>query len=263
MLTPPYIIGASVIGPLHIQRDIPCQDACLYEVLPDNTVIIAVCDGLGSALKSEIGARTASEAIIVDLKVSITSDINNNELSYIIKKAIDNARKSLEAKSAEIQCELCDLACTVIAVIVKEGAAIAAHIGDGAVVAKSCGGLELISQPGDSEYTNEVVPLTSKNWEESLRISPVFTDVESIAVFTDGCQRAAFYKTENGKKPFNRFFNPVFAYAEELTDMDQGNQEITSLLASQKMSESSEDDKTLVIAVIKKGEETIGSNESA
>jgi hypothetical protein len=262
MLTPPYLIGASVIGPLHIQRDIPCQDACSFEFLPDNAIAIAVCDGLGSASKSEVGAQVASQAVIADLKVSVTSDITDNELGSIIKNAIDNARKSLEAKSAELQCELRDLACTVIAVIVKEGAAIAAHIGDGAVVAKNSVGLEFISQPGESEYTNEVVPLTSKHWEESLRISPIFTGVECIAVFTDGCQKAAFCKTEEGKKPFAGFFVPIFSYARELTDTDQGNQEIAALLASSKMSDSSEDDKTLVIAVIKKGENAIESNES-
>jgi hypothetical protein len=50
----PYLFGASVIGPLHIQNDIPCQDAYVYEILSSGWGLIAVTDGLGSASKSDI-----------------------------------------------------------------------------------------------------------------------------------------------------------------------------------------------------------------
>jgi hypothetical protein len=45
----------------------------------------------------------------------------------------------------------------------------------------------------------------------------------------------------------------LFSYAQELEVLEEGEQDIRDFLASQKMSEHSEDDKTLVIAVLKKG----------
>jgi hypothetical protein len=144
-----------------------------------------------------------------------------------------------------------ELACTIIVVLTYEDTIAVAHVGDGAVVAKTNDGLKLISEPEESEYVNEVVPLTSMEWEKSLRISAKVSGVEGVAVFTDGCQRAALLRTQNGLQPYDRFFEPLFAYAQELDNLIYGEQDIRDLLASQKMSENSEDDKTLVISVLR------------
>jgi hypothetical protein len=252
-----YMFGASVIGPLHIQKDIPCQDACKYAVLPSNWGVIAVADGLGSASKSDIGADTAVEAAVDGVKAIITNKKTDEiDPSDIAREALVFARRALEAKATEEQSGLRDLACTIIAVLLHEDTISVAHIGDGAVVVKTVEGLKLISGPGESEYVNEVVPLTSKEWEESLRVTPKISGVECIAVFTDGCQRAALLRTQDGLQPYDRFFGPLFSYAQELGDLRQGEQDIRDLLASQKMCENSEDDKTLVISVFEKGSGT-------
>ena len=110
--------------------------------------------------------------------------------------------------------------------------------------------LSLISSPGESEYTNEVVPLTSKEWQDSLRIASGESPIRGIAVFTDGCQRAAFRKEEDALVPFEGFFTPVFNYARKVTDAATGASEIAELLASAKLCEHSDDDKTLVVGVV-------------
>lgn len=252
VLVPPYIFGASVIGPLHIQKNILCQDACAYEFSPFGWGAIAVADGLGSASKSEIGAKTAVGAAIQAIKAIIEGKMKEEiNLHDTAREAVNFARKELEEKAIEEQCNLRDLATTLIVVIILENNIAVAHIGDGAVVAKKDEGLILVSGPGESEYVNEVVPLTSKGWEEFLKIIPRVSDIEYVAVFTDGCQRAALRKIQNDLEPYNRFFAPLFSYAKELDDLSMGEQDIRDLLASQKISEHSEDDKTLVISVLK------------
>ncbi|MBE9591933.1 MAG: protein phosphatase 2C domain-containing protein [Proteobacteria bacterium] len=250
-----YIFGASVIGPSHIDKGTPCQDACKYAIIPPNLGVIAVADGLGSASKSDTGAQVAVEAALEEGKATITKKkIAVTDLSDVAKEAVAFARKELEAKATKEQCSLHDLACTIIVVIFHEDSVSVAHIGDGAVVAKTEEGLRLISAPGDSEYVNEVIPLTTNDWEQSLRITPKISGVECVAVFTDGCQRAALLRTQNGLQPYDRFFEPLFSYAQELEVLEEGEQDIRDFLASQKMSEHSEDDKTLVIAALKKEE---------
>ncbi len=142
------------------------------------------------------------------------------------------------------------MACTLIVAILTGRQFAVAHIGDGAVVGEVSGLLSLISSPAESEYTNEVVPLTSREWQDSLRIASGESSIRGIAVFTDGCQRAAFRKVEDALVPFERFFTPVFNYARQISDAAAGAREIAELLASAKLCEHSDDDKTLVVGVI-------------
>jgi hypothetical protein len=250
-ISTPYIFGTSVVGPLHVQLNIPCQDACSFRPLPCSAAAIAVCDGLGSASKSDVGARLAANAAVETAQnMLVDPELSGAE---IVRTAVLAARRSLEAKAAEDQCPLRDLACTIIIVVARKDQLVAAHIGDGAVVALTENGLQLVSGPGESEYSNEVTPLTSSQWEETLRLSSVINDVRCVAVFTDGCQRAAFRKSANGIEPFQRFFGPIFEYANELPDPTEAGQEIHALLTSTKLCENSEDDKTLVVAVLSRG----------
>lgn len=144
------------------------------------------------------------------------------------------------------------MACTIIVVLSLENSVHVAHVGDGAVVAKTTQGLSIISEPEECRYVNEVVPLTSKNWENSLRITSSITNVECIAAFTDGCQRASLIKAQDGLQPYELFFNPLFFYAQEIESLKQGESEIKNFLLSQKVSETSEDDKTLLILVLRR-----------
>ncbi len=245
----PIIFGASVIGPYHVLRGIPCQDACAYQTIEPACAAIAVADGLGSASKSDIGANVAVTAAIEFLAHRL--EVENSDLNLIefSQTAIQEARKALEEMAVELQCALSDLACTMIVIMMNENYVAVSHIGDGAVVAEMDGNLQLVSAPGESEYTNEVVPLTSPDWENHVRTGAA-SGVTAVAAFTDGCQRAALAKSENGLAPFAKFFDPIFSFAREVESVHEAEEEIAALLSSKKLCENSEDDKTLVVALL-------------
>ena len=250
MAKTPYILGASVIGQLHIKLSLPCQDSFASDCFPDGLGVIAVADGLGSVKKADIGADTAVMAAIERVN-EIYHKNNDAGLEEIAREAFFNARKKLEAKAEKINSSLRELATTLIVVAIKEDNISVAHIGDGAVVAKTENGLVLASAPAESEYANIVEPITSNHWEQSLRISPLFSGVDCLAVFTDGIQRASLLKSKEGLQPYDKFFDPIFSYA---IDSYKENQEIEhkpilELLSSQKLRDNSDDDKTLVIAL--------------
>jgi hypothetical protein len=252
-LTTPFIFGGSVTGRSHIQFNIPCQDSYAFKILPSGECIIAVADGLGSAKKSEIGAKTAVKTAI-EVGESIITEKKNEGISYdeVLREIIISSRSALETQAIEDKCSLRDLACTIIVVLFLESDIFVAHIGDGAVVAKTREELILISEPEETEYVNEVVPLTSEKWDVSLRITSKISNIECVAVFTDGCQWASLSKTQKIWKPYEGFFNPLFEYAQELEHLEQGESEVKELLISKKLSETSEDDKTLLILVAKR-----------
>lgn len=234
---------------------------CLpFKTLPDDFRVIAVADGLGSVLKSEIGASSAVNAVVKKVEDIVTGkDVSDIYLSEVAKEAVFFARKALEEKSIELQCELQELACTLIVVVMRKNNIVAAHIGDGAVIAETNDGLKLISAPDESsEYANEVSPITGKDWEQVLRISPQTTDVLGVMAFTDGCHRAALRKRQDGLTPFDGFCEPLFSYAHNVKDIKEAEEDIKGLLLSKKVCENSDDDKTLVIATLNKPEEGNG-----
>jgi hypothetical protein len=172
-------------------------------------------------------------------------------LDEVAESAVASARSAMVELAALEQCTMHDLACTLIVVAIAGDRAAVAHIGDGAAVALTRYGLVLLSAPGESEYTNEVVPLSSESWAANLRVTSTVGGVECVAVLTDGCQRAAFLRNENGPAPYERFFHPLFSFAKELIDTTQGEEELRGLLSSKKVCENAEDDKTLVLAVLR------------
>ena len=192
-------------------------------------------DGLGSAKKSEIGAKEAVETAVQTWK-TIISEKNGEEIDYeqVLKEIISSSRKALEKRAKEDKCDLDDLACTLIVALSYKDNLYIAHIGDGGVVAKSDQGLLIASDPGESEYINEVVPLTSKSWKIHLRITEKIPDIECVAIFTDGCQRASLLKTQLGLQPYDQFFNPLFHYARKLEDLYEGEEQIRKFLSSPK-----------------------------
>lgn len=250
-ITAPYIFGASVTGSLHLQGGLPCQDAYCYELIADDTGLIAVADGLGSVPLSDLGARLSVDAAVSAAKKLIyPASGDAPELSEIPVKMLQAARDNLEETALTEGFALGDMATTLIAVLFKGNCVYTAQVGDGAVVAQVDGALVLLSGPVGSEYANEVTPLTCSTWQSDIYRSEACSGVEYLAVFTDGCQRPSLLKTAEGYEPFEKFFNPVFSYAAAIDDREKGEQELDEFLASEKISEFSDDDKTLVLAVL-------------
>jgi hypothetical protein len=247
----PYIFGASVTGSLHLQGNLPCQDAYCHDFMPNDFGLIAVADGLGSAKLSDLGSRIAVEAAVCAAKkllLNFSSD--DPDLSEIPIKMLYAARESLEETALKEGFQLSDMATTLIAVLFNRNRIYTAQIGDGAVVAQAAGALVLLSGPANSEYANEVTPITCSTWLSNLCTGEILSGAEYLAVFTDGCQRASLLKTIEGYEPFERFFHPVFSYAAGIDNIEKSELELSEFLSSEKISEYSEDDKTLVLAVL-------------
>jgi serine/threonine protein phosphatase PrpC len=190
-LDAPYIIGSSITGVSHIKNNLPCQDAYRYNTLESSSSIIVISDGLGSAKHSDVGSTIAVESTINYFnQIENNRKISIDELPILFKNAVEFARDELEKKANFDQNKIQSYACTLIVIYIIEKTVIVAQIGDGAVVGKNQNGYAPISVPEEQEYVNEVTPITSTSWEESIKISSPFLEVEHIAAFTDGCQRA-------------------------------------------------------------------------
>lgn len=247
----PYIFGARVVGPSHVRNQLPCQDAYCYAWTRTGAGVIAVSDGLGSARWSDIGSLVAATAA-VECGVRHLSDPAESEMADlrdVSRRTLEAARRALELRAATDGRSIRDYGCTLLVVTFQSGCAAATHIGDGGVVALAGERLVLVSGPGESEYANEVAPITSSRWTENVRTSALVADITCVAVFTDGCQRAALNRINGSIEPFEGFFGPIFRFGRNVSDVVSAEAEIAALLASRKMNEHNDDDKTLVIGV--------------
>jgi hypothetical protein len=240
------IFGASVIGSQHVGQALPCQDACDYDVF-DGAGVIAIADGLGSAARADVGA---SLAVTTALDAARAGLRGADDLAAAARAGVVAARQALEAEAGQLGCKIRDLACTLVVVTLRADRVAVAHVGDGAVVARLNGVWELLSGPAESGYVNEVTPLTDREWEVAVRVALERDGLSGLLALTDGCQRAALQRTPYGLAPYDDFCQPLVDYARDEDDAERGEREIAALLESPTLAESSEDDKTLVVAFV-------------
>lgn len=237
------VAGASVQGSRHKKYNIPCQDAHAYMVMK-NYVAACASDGLGSANLSQIGA---TEAVEIALKAihrcpPVDDSGQAREIMLDVFKQVNHHLRCLADENGK---EIRDYATTLICVVVYENFIVVAHIGDGAVVISHAGNLELIGVPQHGEYVNEVTPVTSETFMDSVQIVSKSVDVDCVAIFTDGLERLALDLAEN--KPFQPFFEPLFTAISSPVNDANLSSSLEIFLNSDRVCERTDDDKTLIL----------------
>ena len=233
------IVGATATGAGHLRRGVGCQDRFASEVFGD-AVLLAVSDGLGSALHAEAGAETAVGAAVRSGRTLVAA-APDCPPAFIAAQMVACARAALQAH----ELALADLACTLIAVAARGTDVSIAHIGDGAVIGSRGDEVVMLSPPAPSEYINEVVPLTAPGWEEHVRVSPCVAGIDAVLALTDGCQHAAL--TARGE-PSAAFAGPIVHHVRGAGEA--ACRDLEALLSGQVLAEHCDDDKTLVVALL-------------
>ncbi len=248
------IFGASAAGASHIRRNTPCQDA--FRVLEHGDAFaIAVADGLGSAKRSQLGSQLA-----VDAAAARALQFADDDPTEAALEAMLAARTALEVAALYGSFALRDLGCTLLVVAGNAERIGIAHIGDGAVVGRARGGSAglppsdeewfVLSPPGPSEYLNETDPLTAHDWERRVRTVCALDGIDGLALFTDGSQHAALRHDGMTLRAHGGFFAPLFDFACSGVDDATASAALEKLLSGRKLGEHSDDDKTLVLAVL-------------
>src|SRR5438128_789530 len=71
-------VNKSVVGTSHVDDGKPCQDSSISEIV-GNVLIVAVADGAGSAIHSEIGAEIATNTAVEIIRANI-NELGMNSL---------------------------------------------------------------------------------------------------------------------------------------------------------------------------------------
>jgi len=251
-------ISASVLGTSHGRTETPCQDSSDCRVFTGgdgSEILVAVAsDGAGSAKRSDEGSALACSLFLQEMEALFgaegPSDVREITEEFV-KNWLTSFQREVSIRAEHEGLTPRDFACTLLTAVVGSDCAIFAQIGDGAIIVPSPEEAEeycYVFWPQQGEYANQTYFATETNAHENLQYTLVSHRVDELAVFTDGIQGLALhYQTQSAHNPF---FRPVFAWLRPAPDdySEKFTASLAAYLNSPKVNESTDDDKTLIIA---------------
>jgi hypothetical protein len=247
------IVSASVTGTRHKRLGEDCEDAQDHTFLPDSGFVCAIADGAGSAPAGKEGAQTVVEAALAEAVTRLSSvEINDQPCEIylaLLQNILQAARNALEARVQDTQ-PLSDFATTLLLVAMTPQRLVALQLGDGAIVVRRSNDvLETLSTPGHEEYINETHFVTDPDYLAVAQyiIEPT-EDISGLAMLTDGLQMLALELAQH--KAYPPFFLPLFTFAAQPGKAEtELSSELEDFLATDRISQRTDDDKTLLLAV--------------
>lgn len=245
---------ASVIGAAHVNQNTICQDRFLCQLIETNNgeiLIAVVADGAGSTTNGQIGAEIACNFFVEQtadfLKLANASVESLNE--EFGKRWVTYLQERIAAVALKEEKPTREFASTLIGAVVGENAAVFYQIGDGAIVysvsgkqGSYCFGIE----PADTEYVNMTDFITDATAAEQLRFTFIDEPIENLVLFSDGIFAVAVdYQTAEPHEPF---LMPMIAPLRTGKNVEGLNEKLESFLASSKINEKTDDDKTIILA---------------
>ena len=180
----------------HIANNIPCQDKT-YAIEKDGVSAITLSDGAGSAKLSHFGAEKITERIAQYLVDNFENIYRNEDANAVREEIVKKANDTAINLAETLSCEKKDLACTLLAVAVKDDRYILMHCGDGVTGFVREDELKVATKPMNGEFANETVFITSRNSVQCLRLAKGSLDgIRAFVLMSDGSEACLYKKAE-------------------------------------------------------------------
>lgn len=248
--------AASMVGLSHIRAGTRLQDTKHCFVTSDaggRTVFFAViADGAGSATFGGQGASIICRTLASLARNAIreASDLPDGETIW---EWLDTARDRIQMAARKRELTPRDFAATLVLVMASPEAVVTAHIGDGAIVVrhKDNPHWDVLSAPHHGEYASTTFFVTDDP-QPALRIGRHSNQFNAIAAFSDGIENLVLDSATGAASA--SFFTPMAKPldASTVTGKDSMlSRNLATFLASDRLNERTDDDKTLIVAVLK------------
>lgn len=208
---------------------------------------IALADGAGSRSRSEIGAevvvRTTLRLLTAQFNEIFGMCLHSDESAqrYIHAKLID----ALKRAASRHECDIRDLASTLLFVAHNEKHFLAGHIGDGLIAKIDDQGMPItLSVPDNGEFANTTVFVTDPNVFSRFRLYHGETGktATGFVVMSDGCAESLYDKRTGEPAPA---ISKLLSWNQELSRRKMD--EILDVNLNQAFSKKSADDCSLAL----------------
>lgn len=185
-------------GRSHVKQGIPCQDKTFCQSYGD-VYTIALADGAGSACYSHYGAESVTKCISEELGNNFESYWEEADASTAKNRLYQEIYDALQQLASEKDCELKELASTLLAVAVKEDRYIIFHVGDGVIGYYKNGEIKVASTPNNGEFANTTIFTTSSVASSQTKmIKGYLGDIKGFVLMSDGPE-ACLYNHQQKK----------------------------------------------------------------
>lgn len=249
------IARASAMGTSHFKTGAPCQDYCTFSlrtILGTELLVIVVCDGAGSASRSDVGSELVATKLVNLAELFFEQGGTLPDLRReTVLMWIEQIRVVLEEAAKETEDDIREFACTLLAAIVGPSAAAFIQVGDGAIVVSGGpdDGWSYVYWPQHGEFANSTNFVVSPDVSDLLRFEVGLRRVSEIAVFSDGIEHLVLhFATKTVHEPFfEKMMRPLRASQAVGID-EQLSQGLYHYLSSSTVCDKTDDDKTLILA---------------
>jgi hypothetical protein len=251
------VAASSVTGSSHTGRGENGQDFCRAGSarIGDNEFFIGlVADGAGSTTDGGKGAEIACNTLYACLLEALRQDGNITRIrDDDLCRMVTDSRNAIATEATISGKRIRDYACTILGTVAGRDHALFFQIGDGAIVVREEGTYRTVFWPEQGEYANTTFFLSDETFLDRLAIRHAGTTPDEIAIFSDGIQNLALSFAQ--KQPHAGFFSPLFSALRN--DLANGfsdfSGQLQRFLLRDDVAARSDDDKTLVLAVLQQG----------
>ncbi len=247
-------IVQSAIGTSHQRYNMPCQDYGGVRCLADGSMVVgAVADGAGSASHADIGAKVVVQTALESLSAiapTWQAEPPTSETAQTWGRDLLNAvLTALAQHASQKDCQIHDLAATLLAFIATPQWLTALQIGDGFMVVRPVDGdYQLVFQPDKGEFANQTTFVTSTNVVDDMQLLVCSTPLAFICASTDALERVAIRLKD--WTPFPPFFQPLdelLVETEQTDPINAAHDYLTAFLTSDRLNDRTDVEKTLLI----------------
>lgn len=183
-------------GRSHIHDNTPCQDKT-YAITTNDTTVVALADGAGSAVQSHLGADNATKTICSYLAGNFDLLYNTPDGRIVKQELLSVVLDSLKELAQKSSCALHDLASTLLVVAIHESRYIILHIGDGVIGYTDNDILRVASTPENGEFANQTFFTTSADSLNSMKLfKGEIGSKDSFILMSDGTESGFYNKRE-------------------------------------------------------------------
>ncbi len=238
------VAAATIQGPMHLNKNLPCQDYCRYSNRGRNFVAV-VSDGAGSAKYGKIGAK-----IVCDTLIDLLKNCKFSNAEDAVKKAIETARGKVRRHRLNKNRgtgDISDFSATVVGTVYHKGNGIFFHIGDGAALAfnESDSNDFIVSPPENGNFSCETFFYTQENWQQNLRFTP-FLKADAIFLMSDGLTSFSF--SQDYRCIEKNFILPIHNFLKQESSKIKAERALANTLNTAQARRLNSDDKTLLWA---------------
>ena len=194
-------LQCAIQGRSHLTSGTPCQDKT-FHIHKNETEIIALADGAGSAKMSHFGAELVTQKICELLSEQFDNYYNENDGVTVKRVIMSFLINELEKLSNSIGCETKELASTLLVAAIHDDKYIIIHIGDGVIGYIKDNVLKIASHPNNGEFVNTTVFVTSADALASMKlIKGELNGITGFSLMSDGTETSMYDKKEKKLSP--------------------------------------------------------------